>query len=245
MHRGFPDLLALWDDTPLPPPPPHSYFCTPTWPPWAGPVVDAANERGAQIAQWKREGRPLPAHVYSEASSPFDSPWWPPPVQRLFGEARAEERRLKLAFVLKYHVLHPDRDSQPPSFLHHRSLLLGSLACAQAIFLLRTHLQEGVTAAAAACAGAIAGAAEDHAAASARAAAVYTYSIMQDNFLSAWLAQPYMHVCLWGTVHDPRTPPPPPPAPPTVTWGDGEGWGWENTLGDGTWGGGTTWRGWE
>ncbi|KAJ7686440.1 hypothetical protein B0H14DRAFT_2654289 [Mycena olivaceomarginata] len=235
MHRGFPHLLALWGATPLPPPPPppHPYFCTPTWLPWAGPVVDTANESSAQIAQWKREGRALPAHIYSEHSSPFDSPWWPAPIQKLFGKARAEEHRVNLAFVLKYHVLHPDRNSQPPAFLHQHSLLLARLTCTYAIFFLRTRLQEHVTAATAPRAGAILAARREQAAAGARAAAVYTYSLMQDDFLSAWLTRPSMDVYLWGTVHDLRTLPPPPA--PSVMWGGGGG-GW-GTPGAGDWGG--------
>ncbi|KAJ7794010.1 hypothetical protein B0H14DRAFT_3497460 [Mycena olivaceomarginata] len=188
MHRGFPDLLALWGDTPLPLPPPHPYFCTPTWPPWAGPVVDAANERAA-----------------------------------LFTDAQAEERHAKLGFVLKYHVLHPNRDSQPPEFLRQHSLLLARLACAHTIFFLRTHLQKHVTAATAARARAIVGARQEEVTAGARAAAVYTFSLTQDDFLSAWLTRPYTDVYLWGTVHDPRTPPLPPA--PLVTWGEGGG-GW-------------------
>jgi hypothetical protein len=193
-HRGFPHLLALWGDTPLPPPPPHPYLCTPSSPPWVGPVVDATNERGAQIAQWKREGRSLPAHIYSKDSPPPDSPWWSAPIQRLFGEAKADERRVRLTFVFTYHVLHPDRKSRPPAFLHQHSLLLARLgtysslvalsaisltifnqaACAHAIFFLRTRLQEGVTAATAARAGAIVGARREQAATGACAAAVYS-----------------------------------------------------------------------
>jgi hypothetical protein len=57
---------------------------------------------------------------------------------------------------------------------------------------------------------------------------------MQDDFLSAWLARPYMDVYLWGTVHDPRIP----PLPPAPWGGGGGGWG---SPGAGCWGGG----GWE
>ncbi|KAF7336338.1 hypothetical protein MVEN_02182300 [Mycena venus] len=237
MSRGFPRLLALWGDAPLLPPPPHPYLSIPTWPPWAGPIVNADQEAGAEIAQWKHEGRPLPAHIYTEHSSPYDSPWWPRSVQRLFGEAQVEERSLRLAFVLKYHVLHPDRDSQPLAFLHERNLLLARLTCAHAVFFLRVRLRIGVTTSAAARTGAIVGACAEELAAGTRAAAVYAYSLMQDEYLSAWLDRPYMDVFQWGTVHDLRTLPPPLPPPQPPTWGVGNGWG------AGIWGVGTTWGG--
>ncbi|KAJ7694453.1 hypothetical protein B0H14DRAFT_2651016, partial [Mycena olivaceomarginata] len=231
----IPDLLALWGGrSPPAPATPPAFLHT-----------NLAPEARAEIAQRKHEGQPLPAHVYTEYSSPYESPWWPQSVQKLFGDAKAEERSLKLAFVLKYHVLHPDRNSEPPAFLHEHNLLLARLACTHAVFFLRVSLQQGMTAGAAARAGAVVSTRAEELAAGTRAAAVYAYSLMQDNYLSAWLDHPYLEVYLWGTVHDPQTLPPPPPQPLTWTVGNGGGAGtWGGGWGQGVgWGQGGGWGG--
>jgi hypothetical protein len=74
---------------------------------------------------------------------------------------------------------------------------------------------------------------------------VAAYSLMQDDYLSAWLDRPYLEVYLWGTVHDPRTLPPPPPQPLTWTVGNGGGAGtWGGGWGQGVgWGQGGGWGG--
>ncbi|KAJ7055520.1 hypothetical protein C8F01DRAFT_1087830 [Mycena amicta] len=174
------------------------------------------------------EGRPLPAHEYSEDSSPRSSWWWPASIASLYREASDEEAYLKYEFRLQFPfrpVTHPGRVMQSAEFLRQQTLLHAKLACSYAVFLLRTRLQEGITASAAASAAALATAATQ----------VTVHSLLADNFLAAWLACPTIDVTLWGTGSDPRNRRPSPPG----AWGTAADWsGW------GGWGGWNGWDGW-
>ncbi|KAJ7701648.1 hypothetical protein B0H14DRAFT_2648359 [Mycena olivaceomarginata] len=227
---GFPHLRALWGDTPLPPPQRH--LGVPTSPPWAGPVVDAAIAEGERRNKILRTGNSLPAHLYSEDSSPIPAWWWPMNIEHLHREAMDEELYLKYKFRLQFPFrpqIHVDRATQSVEFLHERMLLNARLAASYAIFFLRTRLKEGITSSAAALAGALAAARAADAAAAAAAALEHTQSLLDDEFLAAWLARPVADIALWGTAHDPRDV----PLPPVNTggwantggWGNGGGWG--------------------
>ncbi|KAJ7050146.1 hypothetical protein C8F01DRAFT_1264414 [Mycena amicta] len=228
---GFPHLLALWGDSPVPPSlhsPSRPLFGTPSCSPWAGPVVDVAAAEARYIDQLVWEGRPLPAHEFSEDNSPRSSWWWPASIVSLHREASDEESYLKYKFRLQFPfrpMIHPGRANQSAEFLRQRRLLHGQLACSYAVFLLRTHLQEGITACGA-----------TRTAALAAATTRYMDTLLADNFLAAWLACPTIDVMRWGTANDPRDDPLPPPVvtslPNASAWGGG-GWG----IGGG-WGGG-------
>ncbi|KAJ7883494.1 hypothetical protein B0H14DRAFT_2564890 [Mycena olivaceomarginata] len=103
-HKPSHGLRQLWGDKPLPPPPPgpHPLGTVPYWPPWAGPPVDAALARGQFIKERAYEGLSLPAHGFSEFSSPPTSPWWSPEILRLCHEAEDEEREIKHSFALRH-----------------------------------------------------------------------------------------------------------------------------------------------
>ncbi|KAJ7214589.1 hypothetical protein B0H12DRAFT_1242148 [Mycena haematopus] len=194
---GFPALRELWGDDPLPPPPPgpRPYGAIPTWPPWAGPVVDAAAAEAALVVQRTQEGKSPPAHRFSEYSSPPISPWWPAAIQQLHDDADREARQYKYNFAVRHPPRH--RVVSDPEFRSDRTLLHARLACTEAVFLLRTRVQEGMTAAHAAHLGAVTGLA-------AAAAAEYTLSILADDFLALWVGLPVEDVVLWGTPEDPR-----------------------------------------
>lgn len=143
------------------------------------------------------------------------------------------------------------------------------VAACNTVFFLRTHLPDGIPAAAAAAAGALAGRrAADDAALAAEAAeyglymlflhfiAILTQALISvtaltsDDHLAAWLCS-MEDMSLWGTDNDPRNP----PAPFANTgWGANAGWGanvgsganagWGTNVGWGTnagWGGGGVW----
>ncbi|KAJ7728454.1 hypothetical protein B0H14DRAFT_2640707 [Mycena olivaceomarginata] len=208
------------------------HFGVPTSPPWAGPVVDAAIAEGERRNKILRTGNSLPAHLYSEDSSPIPAWWWPMNIEHLHREAMDEELYLKYKFRLQFPFrpqIHVDRATQSVEFLHERMLLNARLAASYAIFFLRTRLKEGITSSAAALAGALAAARTADAAAAAAAALEHTQSLLDDEFLAAWLARPVADIALWGTAHDPRDV----PLPPVNTggwantggWGNGGGWG--------------------
>jgi hypothetical protein len=57
--------------------------------------VDAANAEAEQKNRLLHKGRSLPAHDYSEETSPTPSWWWPANIKRLHSEASDEELYLK------------------------------------------------------------------------------------------------------------------------------------------------------
>ncbi|KAF8132654.1 hypothetical protein K438DRAFT_1998517 [Mycena galopus ATCC 62051] len=122
---GFTALRALWGDGPLPPPPPHSYFCVPDWPPWVGPVVDADRAARAHANELMKAGKPLPAHEYSEHTCPLASCWWPDSIAQLHDEADSESRSLKYAFQKRHPPRYRVLDA---AFLRDRELLTARLA---------------------------------------------------------------------------------------------------------------------
>ncbi|KAJ7302605.1 hypothetical protein DFH08DRAFT_826486 [Mycena albidolilacea] len=241
---GFPHLFALWGGNP-PPPPPHPLFATPTWVPWARPVFDAAAAEGEHMNELLREGRALPAHEYSEDSSPQSLWWWPASIKSLHGEASDEELYLKYIFRLRFPfrpVIHPGRTTQSAKFVHAQTLLHAQLTSSYAVFLLHTRLQEGITVSAAAHAGALA---TIRAADAAAATKEYSDSLLADDFLAAWIACPTTDVLLWGTDHDPRNAPLAFVSVVTGWANGGSIWGgtWPNSggawpNGGGAWGGG-------
>ncbi|KAJ7864013.1 hypothetical protein B0H14DRAFT_3443819 [Mycena olivaceomarginata] len=139
----------------------------PTSPPWVGPVVDAAAAEAERRNNMLRTGNSLPAHLYSEDSSPIPAWWWPVNIKQLHREAMDEE-----------------------TFLHERMLLNARLATSYAIFFLRTQLTEGITSSAAARVGELAAARAADDAAAAAAALQHIQSLLNDEFLAAWLVQP-------------------------------------------------------
>ncbi|KAF8121729.1 hypothetical protein K438DRAFT_2004886 [Mycena galopus ATCC 62051] len=221
---GFPGLRELWGDEPLPPPPPgpHPFGTVPYWPPWAGPPVDAALARGRVMKERAYKGLSLPAHRFSEFSSPPTSPWWSPEILRLRHEAEDEEREIKHSFALRHRPRY--RVLADPEFRADRDLLHALLACTHAVFFLRTRLQEGITAADAARIAAGPGQA-------ALAAKEYTLSILTHDFLAAWVDRPLPEVALWGTQDDPRI---------FVQRDNSHGGGWGGTTAD-VWGSAAVW----
>ncbi|KAJ7677668.1 hypothetical protein B0H14DRAFT_2655957 [Mycena olivaceomarginata] len=238
---GFPHLRVLWGDTPLPPPQHH--FGVPTSPPWAGPVVDAATAEAERRNEIMRVGKSLPAHLYSEDSSPTPAWWWPANIKCLHCEASDKELYLKYKFRLRFPFrpqLHVGRATHSVDYLHERMLLNARLeqkrphpksASSYAIFFLRTRLEDGITSSAAAQAGALTAARAADAAAAAAAALEYTQLLLDDDFLAAWLVRPVVDVALWGTAHDPRDALLPPVN--TRGWANTGGWGQRWYLGDG------------
>jgi hypothetical protein len=57
--------------------------------------MDAANAEAERKNRLLHEGRSLPAHDYSEETSPTPSWWWPANIKRLHSEASDEELYLK------------------------------------------------------------------------------------------------------------------------------------------------------
>ncbi|KAJ7846955.1 hypothetical protein B0H14DRAFT_3454016 [Mycena olivaceomarginata] len=124
-----------------------------------GPIIDAMFVESVREQKLMREGKPLPAREYSEDASPYASHWWPENVNILHREASREEDCLKDDFRRLFPcqpVVHPDREAQAENFRRASRFLNAKLACSSAIFFLRTRLQEGITASAAARAGAVA-----------------------------------------------------------------------------------------
>ncbi|KAJ7699838.1 hypothetical protein B0H14DRAFT_3528294 [Mycena olivaceomarginata] len=184
MQGGFPHLGALWGNV-LPFHLPVDLLRPPKRAPWVGPIVDAMFE-DVREQKLMREGKPLPARAYSEDTSPYTSHWWPESVKILHWEALREEDCLK------------------NDFRHLFPLLNTKLACSFAIFFLRTRLQEGITASAAARAAALAFDKKIKADEAAALAAAYVHTLMSDQFLTAWVTIDDVH--LWGTHNDPRNP---------------------------------------
>ncbi|KAJ6508190.1 hypothetical protein C8R45DRAFT_1089390 [Mycena sanguinolenta] len=207
----FPEFLELWGDGPLPPlpPGPQPFFGVLTWAPWAGPIVDAAVAKSALIRQRLQDGKIVPAHTYTEFSTLTVSPWWSPVIMSLHADASQEENRIKLSFENKYPYWYrrqrlPCRDvlTFPPSFLRDRILLHTRLAYTQAIFWIQTREETGATAAANALQNARLGARA--AAAAAADEQEYTWALLRDDYLAAWLACDTVIMGAWGTSCDPR-----------------------------------------
>ncbi|KAJ7832282.1 hypothetical protein B0H13DRAFT_2371031 [Mycena leptocephala] len=241
MQKGFVGLRALHGD--LYELPVQFYFGLYTGSLWSGPAVAAMIEESAAQRQKLRDGLPLPAHDYSELTTPIWSCWWSPAIRQLHRDASMEESLIKLDFFRRYPALHPHRLAESPDFLRDNIILQARLASSHAIFFLRCRVFHGVTAATDARAGALA--AVERAAASLAAAAMAESlePLMTDEYLSAWLHRPTARVSGWGTADDPRMPPPPPPpsANPNIagavnpgSWG-GTGGGWANPA-FGQWG---------
>ncbi|KAJ6479821.1 hypothetical protein C8R45DRAFT_933609 [Mycena sanguinolenta] len=255
---GFPQLLELWGDGPLPPLPtgPLPFLGVPTWGPWVGTVVDEAHAKSALIRERLHAGKSLPAHTYTEFSTPPVSPWWPPVIMALHADASQEEQEIKLSFDQKYpyrtrcrHL--PSRDALvfPPGFLEDRKLLHHRLACTQAIFWIRTRVETGGTASAAALENAMPGA---RAAAAAAAEQEYTWDLLQDDYLAGWGTSRDPRIGSWAKLPTPSlggwglTPAWTTSASESESdgWGSGEMWGSGGPRGSGTWDTGSSHSGW-
>ncbi|KAJ6556067.1 hypothetical protein B0H19DRAFT_1235408 [Mycena capillaripes] len=199
---------------------------------WWTPAVAAQCQKDAATEKQVRLGNPTAAYEYSEFTTPPESPWWTCAVRSLYREAQAEEQDIKDEFRRKYRthpIPHPDRAARSPLFMRACHRLSIYLACTQAVFWIRTRIQEGTTAADVARAGALTGACAAAAASAARfATAEYTRSLMTSTFLGASLGLSSSQVSLWGTQNNPRNPPPSSPSPLGLgytIWGNGGGWG--------------------
>ncbi|KAJ7804611.1 hypothetical protein B0H13DRAFT_1930685 [Mycena leptocephala] len=253
---GFPGLRALHPDCP-PPPPNRPLMGLPNYPPWASPILDAANAEAMALHQRLHNGLPPPAHEYSEESSPMPAFSWSPVVKRLQADASYEESRIKLNFFGRYPAFHPDRLVQSSRFIDDTRFLHGQLACCQAIFFRRCVVEEAVTSAIDAQAGAIV-AARNEAEIQAGLYSEYhlshffgrfaqllaVQSLLTDEYLSTWLSESILSISDWGTADDSRNPPPPPPpVVSSTTWGNAGGVGGTGGWGmGGGWGAGGGWN---
>ncbi|KAJ6488779.1 hypothetical protein C8R45DRAFT_929487 [Mycena sanguinolenta] len=220
---GFPFLRAIWGDN-FPEPLPNRIkdFGPPQGAPWYGPAIDAFE---ADCDRYQLQ--------YCEIYSPDFSHWWPDSIKHLHRQASREEQQLKdhLARLFPYHPdVHPERAARAPKFLAANIRLNAQLACSQAIFFIRTFVQEQITAGQAARAGKTEFYRQIEAPAAAATAAAYTKSLFSDEFLGAWLNRPEEDISLWGTSNDPRDP----PVLPAPVWGSTAPWG--AVTGAGTWG---------
>ncbi|KAJ6625424.1 hypothetical protein B0H10DRAFT_1942666 [Mycena sp. CBHHK59/15] len=163
-------------------------------------------------------------------------------------EANDKVQDIKSDFHRKYPfcpIVSQDRATRSAAFVRASHCLNAYLACTQAVFWIRTFLQEGATTAVLARAGCDASAEKAQAdtlisasaamatAAAAAETAMYARSLMRSRFLAAALAVGTRIVTYWGTEDDPCNLTWPPPA-----WGNGGGWGnsgWGN--GGGWWNG--------
>ncbi|KAJ7302221.1 hypothetical protein DFH08DRAFT_978086 [Mycena albidolilacea] len=206
MTGGFPHLRALWGDQIEPilaNLPRNTGLCPPTGPPWVGDIVDADTAQRLHRHQLEHEGKPLPAHEYSEYNSSGSSPWWLQPIKLLHDDARHKESHIKYQFSLQYPCRSPLHVNHHPEFLDNTLCLHSRLACIQAVFWIRTLLQGGITVSTASQVGA--------STAAATAAAVvleYTQSVLDSDYLAAWLALPTAEVLLWGMEDYPHDPAP-------------------------------------
>ncbi|KAJ7806525.1 hypothetical protein B0H14DRAFT_2610373 [Mycena olivaceomarginata] len=244
--QGFPHLRAHWGNAlPSHPRVDRTYFGPPRGPPWVGPIIDVMFKKDVSKQKLMREGKPLPAREYCEDTSPYAPHWWPESVKILHREASREEDRLKSDFRRIFPcqpVVHPDCAAQSDNFRRASRLLNTKLACSSAIFLLRTRLQEGFTASAAARAGALAFYKKIQAEEEAALASAYIHTLMSDQFLAAWVAIDDIH--LWGTHDDPRNPGTGGWATAAGGWGATGGWGTATGGWGGTGGWGTATGGW-
>ncbi|KAF8209773.1 hypothetical protein K438DRAFT_195942 [Mycena galopus ATCC 62051] len=137
------------------------------------------------------------------------------------------------------HLISPKyRVMTDPLFLHDRRILHARLACTEAVFCNHTFIQEGMSASEAASAGALRDIPAAHAVAVAQAATAaaleYELSLMQDDFLLAWLCPSSPVEALdmrkWGSQDDPRH--------STSAWTNTADNGWHTTgaWGTGAWG---------
>jgi hypothetical protein len=131
------------------------------------------------------------------------------------------------------------------------------VACCQAIFFRRCVVEEAVTSAIDAQAGAIVAA---HNEAEIQAGLYSEYhlshffgrfaqllavqSLLTDEYLSTWLSESILSISDWGTADDSRNPPPPPPpVVSSTTWGNAGGVGGTGGWGmGGGWGAGGGWN---
>ncbi|KAJ7817254.1 hypothetical protein B0H14DRAFT_3474732 [Mycena olivaceomarginata] len=169
---------------------------------------------------------------------PRGPPWVGPIIDAVFADSIHEQNLMRQGKPL------PAREySEDTSPYASHWLLNTKLACFFGIFLLRTHLQEGFTASAAARAGAIAFYKKIEADEAVAIAATYIDTLMSDDFLAVWVARSTDNVHLWGTDDDPRNLPIQAGSMggggwPTGSWGAGTVWG--GSWGGG-WGAGTVW----
>ncbi|KAJ7811187.1 hypothetical protein B0H13DRAFT_1926880 [Mycena leptocephala] len=233
---GFPGLRALHPDCP-PPPPNCPLMGLPNYPPWASPTLDATNAEAMALHRRLHNGLPPPAHEYSEESSPMPAFSWSPVVKQLQADASYEESRIKLNFFGRYPAFHPDRLVQSSRFIDDTRFLHGQLACCQAIFFRRCVVEEAVTSAIDAQAGAIVAARNE-------AEIQAVQSLLTDEYLSTWLSESILSISDWGTADDSRNPPPPPPpVVSSTTWGNAGGVGGTGGWGmGGGWGAGGGWN---
>ncbi|KAJ6528206.1 hypothetical protein B0H19DRAFT_1275000 [Mycena capillaripes] len=225
--QGFPGLCALQDEFfGVQENRAYSVF-DPTSPFWTSPLFLSHQGDARAKAHLSRNGLPIPAHTYSEFTSPEVSFWWTPAVRSLHNDTYYEERRIKHSFSRQYpncslsRPPHPDRIQHTPVFLRDQYLLHARLACCQAIFWIRACIEAGVTAATLALQHATAAALAAEAAAADAAATQYTECLLADGLLAASLGRPVSEVSLWGTAEDPRNPPPPQP----LGWANTSAWG--------------------
>jgi hypothetical protein len=91
-----------------------------------GPVVDAATAEAERRNEIMCAGKSLPAHLYSEDSSPTPAWWWPANIKRLHCEASDKELYLKYKFRLRFPFrpqLHVGHATHSVDYLHERMLL--------------------------------------------------------------------------------------------------------------------------
>ncbi|KAF8197629.1 hypothetical protein K438DRAFT_1967177 [Mycena galopus ATCC 62051] len=170
-------------------------------------------------------GKPLPAHQFSEHTSPLGSSWWLVSIAQFHNEADSESHTIKYAFQkqhpLRYCVFNA-------AFLQDREFLNAQL--------------EGITASDAATAAAIVG--YPAAAAAVATEAVEAAALQYSRLLclcNAWICCPEHEVTFWGTAIDPHIPPTLDDANAntlassglgssgvgwrSTQWADGSGWG--------------------
>ncbi|KAJ7040785.1 hypothetical protein C8F04DRAFT_1253701 [Mycena alexandri] len=227
----FPHLRALFDSNL----PPFSEWAT-------SQVIIDADRRARDAAS--------AAHTFSELSTPDWSPHWPNHILLMHTEMSGETSILKFYFRFQYPVKppHPARVHLTDAFLRNRANLYAHLACSYAVFLIRRHRQLDIDAEAAALAARAAVEAE----AAAVEAAMFLTSLVQDDYLGAWLCLSSAEVETLGIAPEPQWgdsaqvgwPAPPPDSTPWGSvlgwgsgWGSGSGWGTVNATGPG-WGSG-------
>ncbi|KAF8121843.1 hypothetical protein K438DRAFT_2004839 [Mycena galopus ATCC 62051] len=169
-------LRELWGDEPLPPPPPvriRSAPCHTGALGWSSRRRRASQRRVMKERAYK--GLSLPAHRFSEFSSPPTSPWWSPEILRLRHEAEDEEREIKHSFALRHRPRY--RVLADPEFRADRDLLHALLGRYYAADAARIAAGPGQAA---------------------LAAKEYTLSILTHDFLAAWVDRPLPEVALWA-----------------------------------------------